>query len=101
MLSFEDNAVRTGHTGYFLPRVEERLQCHDWQPELLWSTSENEIRTHNDIRKITAGHGDDYTTGCSFDYAYLKENHKLIAIDLSKHFMLIQKRYSKLISHEI
>ena len=77
MLSFEDNAVRTGHTGYFLPR------------------------THNNIRKITAGHGDDYTTGCSFDYAYLKENHKLIAIDLSKHFMLIQKRYSKLISHEI
>ena len=61
----------------------------------------NEIRTHNDIRKITAGHGDDYTTGCSFDYAYLKENHKLIAIDLSKDLMLIQKRYSKLISHEI
>ena len=28
--------------------------------------------------------GDDYTTGCLLDYAYFKDNYKLIAIDLSK-----------------
>lgn len=43
----------------------------------------NEI-TYGSIRKITAGKGDFYTTGCMLDYAYFKEYHKLIAIDLSK-----------------
>ena len=28
--------------------------------------------------------GDGYTTGCLLDYAYFKDNYKLIAVDLSK-----------------
>ena len=36
------------------------------------------------MRKIAAGQGDDYTTGCLLDYSYFKENYKIIAIDLSK-----------------
>ena len=28
------------------------------------------------------GHGDDYRTGCVLDYAYFKENYKMIAMDL-------------------
>ena len=38
----------------------------------------------NDDTKIAAGKGDDYTAGCLLDYPYLKENFKMIAIDLSK-----------------
>ena len=30
------------------------------------------------------GYGDDYTTGCLLDYAYFKDNYRLIAVDLSK-----------------
>ena len=30
------------------------------------------------------GQGDDYATGCLLDYPYLKENYKIIAVDLSK-----------------
>ena len=30
------------------------------------------------------GYGDDYTTGCLLDYAYFKDNYKLIAVDSSK-----------------
>ena len=30
------------------------------------------------------GYGDDYTTGCLLDYAYFKDNYRLIAADLSK-----------------
>ena len=30
------------------------------------------------------GHGDDYRTGCVLDYAYFKENYKMIAMDLSR-----------------
>ena len=40
--------------------------------------------THKNIRKIAAGQGDDYTTGCLSDYPYFKDSYKIIAVDLSK-----------------
>ena len=30
------------------------------------------------------GQGDGYTTGCLLNYAYFKDNYRLIAVDLSK-----------------
>ena len=44
--------------------------------------------THENIRKITIGQGDDYTTGCSLDYTYFKKYYKMIAIDVSKQQVL-------------
>ena len=44
----------------------------------------NNIRTQNNILKITAGQGDDYTTGCLVFYPYFNEHYKMMAIDLSK-----------------
>ena len=41
-------------------------------------------KTHENIRKIAMGQGDDYTTGCLLDYSYFKDHYKMIAIDLSK-----------------
>ena len=41
-------------------------------------------KTYENIRKIATGKGDYYTTGCFLDYPYLKENYKMIAIDLSR-----------------
>ena len=41
------------------------------------------IKTYENIRKITIGQGDDYTTGCLLDYTYFKK-YKMIAIDLYK-----------------
>ena len=43
------------------------------------------ILKHKKIRKIDTGQGDDYAAGCLLDYPYFKENHRMIAIDLSKH----------------
>ena len=43
----------------------------------------NNVITYN-IRKITTGQGDDYTTGCLLDYNYFNNYYKMIAIDLSK-----------------
>ena len=42
------------------------------------------IKTYENIRKITIGQGDDYTTGCLLDYTYFKKYCKMIGIDLSK-----------------
>ena len=44
----------------------------------------NDLRTYDNIRKMAIGQGDDYTTGCYLDYSYIKNNYKLIVIDLSK-----------------
>ena len=41
-------------------------------------------KTYENIRRISLGQVDDYTTVCLLGYSYFKENHKTIAIDLSK-----------------
>ena len=48
------------------------------------------IKQYDEVRKVSTGQGDDYTTGCLLDYAYFKDNYKLIAVDLSK-YLLIQQ----------
>ena len=41
-------------------------------------------KTYKNIRKISAGQGDDYTTVCLLDYFYFKDHYNMIPIDLSK-----------------
>ena len=36
------------------------------------------------INQLMKHDGDDYTTGCLLDYAYFKDNYRLIAADLCK-----------------
>ena len=40
--------------------------------------------TIDEVRKVSSGQGDDYTTGCLLDFAYFKDNYRVIASDLSK-----------------
>ena len=40
--------------------------------------------TIDEVRKVSTGQGDDYTTGCLLDFAYFKDNYRLIVSDLSK-----------------
>ena len=42
------------------------------------------ILKHENIRKITSSQRDDYAAGCLLNCPYLKENYKMIGIDLSK-----------------
>ena len=42
------------------------------------------IKQYDEVRKVSTGHGDDYTTGSLLDYAYFRDNYRLIAVDLSK-----------------
>ena len=42
------------------------------------------IKQYDEVRKVSTGQGDDYTTGYILVYAYFKENYRLIAVDLSK-----------------
>ena len=47
-------------------------------------TKRSMIKKYDEIRKISTGQGDDYTTGCLLDYQYIKSYCQLIAVDLSK-----------------
>ena len=42
------------------------------------------MKQYDEIRKVSTGYDDDCTTGCLLDYAYFKDNYRLIAVDLSK-----------------
>ena len=66
-------------------------------------TVKSNLKTYDNIRKITAGQGDDYTTGCLLDYNYFNRYYKIIVIDLSKEQALYAdpKACNKLILQEI
>ena len=42
------------------------------------------VKQYDEIRKISTGQSDDYTTGCFWDFAYFEKNYKSIAADLGK-----------------
>ena len=83
VLSFENNAHRTGPTVYFPPKVEIRdynvmIDVQNFFDQLV----KNDLRTYDNIRKMMIGQGDDYATSCLLDFPCFKENYKLISIDL-------------------
>ena len=73
------------HRGYFFPRVKiencnidiDRINFYDKPINDL-------IKQYDEVRKVSTGQGDDYTNGCSLEFAYFKNNYRLIAADLSK-----------------
>ena len=70
---------------YYLPKVETKDYNVMIDGKNFFDQSvNNDIRTYDNIRKLSTIRGDDYTTGCLLDYNYFKENYKMIAIDLSK-----------------
>ena len=44
---------------------------------------ESDIKREKEIRKLTTGQGEDYTTGCLLNYEYIKNHYRLITVDLS------------------
>ena len=43
------------------------------------------IKLYDEVRKVSTGQGDDYNSRrCLLDYAYFKENYRLMEVDLTK-----------------
>ena len=75
----------TSHSTYYLPKVEIKDYNVMIDGRNFFDQPINSMnKTYENIRKISAGKGDDDTTGCLLDYPYFKENYKMIAIDLSR-----------------
>ena len=54
----------------------------------------NQLTVYDKVRKVSRGQGDDYTADSLLDYAYFKDNYKLIAVDF-KLWMPTRKQFNK------
>ena len=73
------------HRRYFLPIVKIENYNIEIDGRNFYDQPINDsIKQYDEIRKISTGQGDDYTTGCLLDFAYFEKNYRLIAVDLSK-----------------
>ena len=84
VLTFENDDDRTSNDEYYLPTVEIKDYNIMINGENFFDQpKKNNKVTYENIRKIAAGQGDDYTTGCLLDYPYFLDTYKMIAVDLS------------------
>ena len=70
---------------YFLPRVKIENYNIEIDGRNFYDQPINDsIKQYDEIRKISTGQGDDYTTGCLLDFVYFEKNYRLTAVDLNK-----------------
>ena len=93
VLAYKGSANRVtadSYRRYFLPRVEVKnyniefdgRNCYD---QLINNQKANDlIKQYDELREVSTGQGDDYTSGCLLDFDYFKTNYRLIAADVSK-----------------
>ena len=80
-----DEAGIKDNKKYFLPRGEIKNYNVLIDGRNFYDQPINDlIKQYDEVRKVSTGHGDDYTTGSLLDYAYFKDKYKLIVADLSK-----------------
>ena len=81
-----DNVTNeNSYENHFLPRLKIKNYNIKIDGRSFYDQSINElIIQYDEIRKISTGQSDDYTTGCLLDFAYLEKKYELIAADLSK-----------------
>ena len=62
------------HKKYFLPRVKiENYNIEINGRNFYYQLINDSIKQYDEIRKISTGQGDDYTTGCLLDFAYFEK----------------------------
>ena len=70
---------------YFLPRVKIDNYNVEIDGRNYYDQPINDsIKQYDEVRKISTGQDDNYTTGCLLDYSYFEKNYRLLAADLSK-----------------
>ena len=75
-----DNKVSVdSYKKYFLPRVKIENYNIEIDGRNFYDQPINDsIKQYDEIRKISTGQGDDYTTGCLLDFAYFEKSYRLI-----------------------
>ena len=85
VLSFENDAQRISNRRYYIPNVKIKDYNLMIDGKIFFDQPvKNDEGTYENIRKVAAGPGDDYTTGCLLGYTYFKKYQKIVAVNLSK-----------------
>ena len=85
VLAFENDTQITSAKGYYRPNVEIKDYNIMINGENFFDQPiKNNKITYDNIRKITTGLGDRYTTGCLLNYQYIKDYYKMFTVDLGK-----------------
>ena len=84
VLAFEKDDDRTSDEQCYLRTVEMKDYNIMINGENFFDQPIKNNKVTYDNRKIATGQGDDYKTGCLFDYPYFANTYKMIAVDLSK-----------------
>ena len=73
VIAFGTENQRTSKKGYYLPNIEIKDYNVMIDGKNFFDQPINSnLKTYDNIRKISVGKGDDYTTVCLLDYTYLK-----------------------------
>ena len=90
VLAYEGGANRVTvnyNRRYFPPRVKIKncnikIDGRSFYDQLINIQETNDlIKQYDELKKVSTGQDDDYTTGCLLDFAYFKKNYRLIAAD--------------------
>ena len=81
LLLYQQKTMRN----YFLPKIKIENDNIKIDGKNFYDQPINDsCKQYDEIRKISTGQGDHYTTGCLLHSAYFEKNYRLIAVDLSK-----------------
>ena len=81
----DNNAERLKVRRYYLPKgIIKNYSIFINGRSFYDQPSDSDMKRYKEIRKLTTGKGEDYTTKCLLDYEYIKNLYKLIAVDLSR-----------------
>ena len=81
----DNNVSVDSYEKYFLQSVKiENYNIEIDRTNFYDQASNDSIRQYGEIRNMSTGLGDDYTTGCLLDFSYFEKNYRLIAVDLSE-----------------
>ena len=77
--------IENSYRNYFLPRLKIKNYNIEIDGRNFYDQPINDsVKEYYEIRKVSTGRGDDYTTGCLLDFSYFEKNYRLIAVDSSK-----------------
>ena len=78
-------ATENSYNKYFLPTLKIKNYNIEIDGINFYDQPINDsLKQYDEIRKLSRGQGDDYTTSCWLDFPYFEKNYRLIAADLSK-----------------
>ena len=84
----DDTAGIKNNKKYFLPRGEIKNYVLIDGRNFYDQPINDFIKQFGEVRKISTGYGDDYTTSFLLDHTYFKDHYRLIVVDLSKQNIL-------------